>query len=127
LSDYGINFHCTPCLFKASLRDIDLNNFFSSSAADWYVEALSEIMIEGNDLRLTNLLNAWRKVASVKSVTISKYTALVAAQVKRQTYTLFSLPLLFTYRAPVKSTPVVVKGGESFTLDSGNGGGSGAL
>ena len=84
-------------------------------------------MVEGNDLQLTNLLNAWRKVASVKSVTISKCTVLVAAQVKRQKYTLFSLLLLFTNRTPVKSTPVVVKGGESFTLDSGNGGGSGAL
>ena len=24
-------------------------NFFSSSAADWYAEALSKIMVEGND------------------------------------------------------------------------------
>ena len=49
------------------------------------------------------------------------------AQVNKQTYALCSLPVQSrTYRAPVKSTPVTVKGVVSSTLYLVNGGGSGA-
>ena len=52
--------------------------------------------------------------------------ALVAAHVKRQMLHFFSLPVgFFTYSAPVKSTPVTLKGGASSTLNFGRGGGSG--
>ena len=42
-------------------------------------------------------------------------------------YTLYSpeLPSFFTYIAPVKSTPLTMKGGPPYTLASGSGGGSG--
>ena len=41
---------------------------------------MSEIRSLGKDLRLLNLLKACRKVSTVKSVTISKCTALLTAQ-----------------------------------------------
>ena len=74
-----------------------------------------------------NLRNAWRKLSSDKLVTTSRYTALVLAQVNKHTYTLDSpkLPSFLTYIAPVKSTPVTLKGGPSCTLAWGRGGGSG--
>ena len=99
----GMNCRLTPCLFKVYLRESDRN---SSLTAAEYVDALSDIMVYGSNLRFTNLLNAWRKFFSVRSVTTSRW---VAAQVKRQMYTFTSLSLPRTYSAPVKSTPVVVK------------------
>ena len=83
--------------------------------------------IRDNDLRATNLRKACRKVSSDKLVTTLRCTALVLAQVNRHTYTLDSpeLPSFLTYIAPVKSTPVTLKGWPSSTLAWGRGGGSG--
>ena len=69
--------------------------------------------ILGRDLRLTNRRKASRNVSVVRSVTISRCTALVVAQVNRHMYTLSSSELCRTYNPPVKSTPVTVKGGAS--------------
>ena len=103
-----LNCQSTPCLHKASLTDIDLSSFLSSDMLRHYQ---IHIMVQGRViLQLTNLLNAWRKLESTPT---SKYTAIVTAQVKRQMYTLFSLPLPFAYKAPVKSPPVFVKDGDS--------------
>jgi hypothetical protein len=50
--------------------------------------------------------------------------ALVDAHMNRQMYAFVSLPVLsFTYKAPVKSTPVTEKGGALSTLYLGRGGG----
>ena len=89
---------------------------------------MSEIMMTGSDLRLAKRRKACRNDSSVRSGTTSKCTALVDAHVNKQTYTFFSCPTsFFTYMAPVKSTPVTVKGGESLSLHLGSGGGSGEL
>lgn len=56
---------------------------------------------------------------------ISKCTAQVLAHVSKHMYTLFSPPLCYTHNAPVKSTPVAVRGVTSHVLDSGSGAGSG--
>ena len=71
-----------------------------------HVDALSETRIGGRDLCLTNLLNANRNLSTVKSVTTSRYIALVVAHVNRQTYTFISVLEWCTYIAPVKSMPV---------------------
>ena len=120
-----MNFHVTPLLFKVSVSSVDLNKFCNSSAAAIYVDALSEIRIFGKDLRLLKRLNACRNVATDKSVTISRCTALLTPHVKRHTYTLFSCPLSRTYIAPVKSTPVYSNGGALCILSLMSGGGSG--
>ena len=65
----------------------DFRSFSSSSAADWYVEALSEIIILGSDLRLENGRKALTIVSTVMSFTTSKCTARVFAQVNKQMYT----------------------------------------
>jgi len=82
----------------------------------------------GKDLRAANLRKAYRKVPSDRSVTTSRCTALVLAQVNKQMYTLHSPELLsfFTYIDPMKSTPVTLKGAPSYILACGSGGGSGA-
>ena len=67
------------------------------------------------------------KVGTVRSQTTSMCTARVTAQVKMQMYTFVSPSLSLIYRAPVKSTPVMVNGGDSVTRAFGSGGGSGAL
>ena len=106
----GMNLQVTPRRLKDSLRSSDSNKVLSSSAAERYVEALSDITICGSDFRLTNLRNANRNVSVDRFVTTSKCTARVVAQVNRHMYT-FSSPLFCrTYNAPVKSTPVTVKG-----------------
>ena len=79
-------------------------------------------MTLGRDFRLLNLLKASKKLSVVRLVTISRCTALVTAQVKRHTYTLFSLPMSLTYKAPVKSTPVTSKGCVCCTLHLTRGG-----
>ena len=66
------------------MRFLDDSNSFSSSAAERYVEPLSETIICGNDLRLANLLRARRKVSVLRSVTISRCMALVVAHVNKQ-------------------------------------------
>ena len=103
------------------------NNAVNSSAADKNVEALSERMRRGKDRLPLKRLKANRKHSVVRSVTISRCTARLTAHVNRQMYTLFSLPLLLTYRAPVKSTPVTSKGRDGCTRAFTSGGGSGAL
>ena len=84
---------------SASLSVSDSNILRSSSAADRYVDALSEINCLGSDFRLTKRRNANKKVSTVRSLTTSKCTARVTAHVKRQIYTLVS-PLVepLTYR-----------------------------
>lgn len=101
---FGINFQTTLFLFKVSDSSGELNSISSSSAA--VVEALSDIRILGKELWLLNLLDACKKVSTVKSVTTSRCKALITAHVKRQIYTFFSSLPFCTYSAPVKSTPV---------------------
>lgn len=106
----------------------DWNNLCrSSAAAARNVEALSEIIIAGMDFRLENLRNANKNVLTVKSQATSMCTVRVTAHVKMQMYTFITPSLSFTYRAPVKSTPVTVNGGASVTQTFGSGGGSGVL
>ena len=102
-------------------------SFSSSSAADWYVEALSEIIILGSDLQLENRRKASINVGTVRSFTTSKCTARVFAQVNRQIYTLDMPWVDFTYISPVKSTPVTVNGWASLVQLAGSGGGSGIV
>ena len=52
--------------------------------------------------------------------------ALLVAQVNKHIYTLVSSHPWWTYRAPVKSTPVTEKGRMSCILTLGSGAGSGA-
>ena len=86
------------------------------------VEALSDIMIRSKDFRLVKRLKASMKDSSVKCGINSRRTVLLDAQVNKQTYALCSLPVQSrTYRAPVKSTPVTVKGVVSSTLYLVNG------
>ena len=87
------------------------------------MEAISEIIVLGRDLRLLNLLNACRKISSV---TISRWIALVTAQVSKHTYTFTSLPESLAYKAPVKSILVTSNGNISCILALIGGGGSGA-
>ena len=49
-----------------------VRSWVNSSAADWYVDALSEIITFGNDLRLANRRKAATKVGTVRSVTTSR-------------------------------------------------------
>jgi len=58
--------------------------FINCSAADRYVEALSEIITVGKDLRLMNLQKAWRKLSSIRLLSTSRWMAVVLAQVNRQ-------------------------------------------
>ena len=90
------------------------------------VDALSEIITDGRDFRLENLRKANKKVCTDRSRTTSLCTARVTAHVKMQIYTFVSPSLSLIYRAPVKSTPVTVNGGDSVTQTFGSGGGSGA-
>ncbi len=124
---FGMNRHSTCCLLSVSFSTIDSNNFFNSSAADVYVEALSDIINLGSDFRAANLRKARMNVGTDKSVTISRCIALVVAHVKRQIYALFSVPDPFKYNAPVKSTPVISNGRVCWSLAFGSGGGSGGL
>jgi len=87
------------------------------------VEALSDNITRGKDLRAANLLKACKNVSTDKSLTISKCTVLVTPHVNKHTYTLLS-PASFTWRAPVKSTPVTSNGLASLVLTLGRGGGS---
>ena len=107
---FGTNLHVTPILCRASLSCVSRKILVSSSAAARYVEALSDIMTLGRDLWLLNLLNAWRNVSTVKSVTISRCMARLTPHVNRQTYTLFSLVPSCMYSAAIKSTPVTSNG-----------------
>ena len=67
------------------------------------------------------------KESSDKSGTTSKWTAFVAAHVKRQMYAFCSVPLAPRMdKDPVKSTPVTENGGASSTLIFGRGGRFGA-
>ena len=86
---FGMKRHSTLFLLSVSFKIGDLNNSFSSSAAARYVEALSESKSLGRDFRLENLRNARRNVGTVRSVTISRCTALVVAHVKRHSYVYF--------------------------------------
>ena len=68
------------------------------------------------------------KFSSDRSVTTSKCTALVLAQVNKHMYTFcspLSPPELRTNSAPVKSTPVMLNGLEQSVHDLGRGGASG--
>ena len=85
---FGMNFHCTVCLLRWLSRVGDLRCFSSSSVADWYAEALSEIITLGSDFRLGNRRKASINVGTVRSFTTSKCTARVFAQANRQIYDL---------------------------------------
>ena len=80
----GINLHSVPHLLSSSCTAGELSNFFRWRAAAIYVVALSEIITLGKDLRLVNLRKAIRNECVDKSDTTSRWTALVAAHVKRQ-------------------------------------------
>lgn len=82
-------------------------------------------MILGKDLRAANLLGASKNVSVDKSLTISRWIALVIPQVNRQTYTLLLPSGVLTCRAPVKSTPVTSNGLHCLVRTLGRGGGSG--
>ena len=83
----------------------DSNNFCRSSAAARNVYALSEIIIDGRNLRLENLQKANRKVCTVRSLTASMCTARVTAHVKIQMYTFVSLSLFLDIQSTGKIHP----------------------
>ena len=95
-----MNCHDVPYFDKLSRFFVDL---VRCSVAARYVEALSEIMIRGKNLGLVNRLNASRDDSSVRSDTISRYTARVLLTDEK-----------------------TVNGGASANLIFGKGGGSGA-
>ena len=92
----GMKIQSQPRRLSVSFKFTELRRRFNSSADDKYVVALSETIFRGNDLRLTNLRNALRKVSSLKSSTTSKWIARVLAQVNRHTSTLVSVDDVFT-------------------------------
>lgn len=47
---FGINCHVTPWPPRASLREVESRSYCNSSAAAKYIEALSDIIVLGNDL-----------------------------------------------------------------------------
>jgi len=96
------------------------------SAHQQLTERLSERMRRGRDFLLLKCLKACRKHSTVRSVTISKCTARVSAQVNRHTYTSCSGSPL-TNNAPVKSTPVTSKGMDCCMRAFTSGGGSSAV
>ena len=49
---FGINFHWIPRLLRLVFNSAELNSRVNSSAADWYVDALSDTIIFGKDLRI---------------------------------------------------------------------------
>ena len=122
----GINRQVTLWCPSSLCNVSDSNNLCRSSAAAMNVDALSEIITDGRDFQLENLRKANKKVCTDRSRTTSMCTARVTAHVKMQIYTFVSPSLSLIYRAPVKSTPVTVNGGDSVTRTFGSGGGSGA-
>ena len=77
----------TPLLPSSSLISGSSIIDFSSSAADRYIDPLSETIILGKDLRPANLQKASINVLAVRSWTISKWTTCVVACVNRHKYT----------------------------------------
>ena len=122
----GINFHTIPSRPNTVAISSDFISLESSFAAEVYVVALSDIITTGNDTLATNHRKASRKVAVERSVTISRCTALDVAHMNKQMYTLFPPLCCLTYRAPVKSTPVMESSGTFCTLIFGSGADSGA-
>ena len=90
---------------NAFFSEGDWKSCLSSSAAERYVDALSDMTSLGMDFLLAKRRNAWMNVSSVKSVTTPRCIARNMAQVKRQMYSLASDPWRSsTNSAPVKST-----------------------
>jgi hypothetical protein len=87
---------------------------------------LSVIIVDGIPLRAVNLLKLLMNPSDVKFGTKSKCSALTMQHVYKQIQTFGFSSLVFTYNGPRKSMPVAVKGGASFTRNSGSGGAGGA-
>ena len=79
-----MNYHVMPHLPRIVSNTFKLNISFSSFTADMYVDALSDIMVWGKDLQLTNRRKASMNVTIVRSVTTSRRMALVVAHVNIQ-------------------------------------------
>ena len=88
----------TFCLLGDAFSICDGNNAVTSSAANRYVEALSDIICRGTDLREAN----------PRYVTTKVCTTLVVAHVKKQMSSFFSTTASRMYKALVKSTSVTV-------------------
>ena len=112
----GINFHSMLFRPTAVLIFSELNSVVSSSAADVYVVALSDIITCNNDLRVAKRRNARRKVDTERSVTTSKWISLDVAQVNGDIDFTFSSIALLYIQGSVKSMPVMVNGAGSCTL-----------
>ena len=67
------------CLLSDAFNICDGNNAVNSSPANRYVEALTDIICWGTDLRAANLPYATTKVCTEKSVTTTKWTTLATA------------------------------------------------
>ena len=106
----GMKRHVTMCHSNSLCNVSDSNNLCRSSAAAKKVEALSDIITDGKEFWLENLRKANKKVCTLRSQTTSMCTTRVTVHVKIQIYTLVSSSLSLIYSAPVKSTPVTVKG-----------------
>ena len=88
---------------------------------------LSETILEGKPLCAVNLFKHQKNVGVERSAIKSKCMAQVTQQVNRHIHTfLVVLPTPFRWSSLAKSTPVCAKGGDSSTLNVGNGGGKGA-
>ena len=97
-----------------------------SFVAGLNVPPLSVATVDGIPLRAVNLLKLLMNPSEVKFGTTSKCSALTMQHVYKLTQTLGLSSLVFTYNGPRKSLPVAVKGGASFTRNSGGGGAGGA-
>ena len=81
-----MTFYTTLCHSIAALSSTDFSSFLSPSAANKYVEVISDIMIHGKDLPLEDLWKVRRKISTDRSITTSRCTALMVAYVNRHIY-----------------------------------------
>ena len=96
------------CFLSDAFNICDGNNAVTSSAANRYVEALSDIICWGTDLRAANPRYARTKVCTENSITTTRWTTLVVAHVKKQMLSFFWATASRMYKALVKSTSVTV-------------------
>ena len=125
----SLNLHCTPWLARYFCTAVSLNTVSMNLVAALKVFSLSDRNIRGKLLLPANRLTQRMKESIVKLVTVSRCTARLTRQVKRQIYTLFDWvsEKVWTWSGPAKSTPVYENGGSSLTRNIGIGGGFGTL
>ena len=118
-----LDFHVTPRWEKYLLASGVSSNCLSILEAALNVLVLSEIIMDGMPRQAEKRLKLLMKAVVVKSMTKSRWTALVEEHVYKHNHT-FNVPVLvplevLTNRGPAKSTPVVWNGRVCLTRCSG--------